>query len=264
MSYYNVVYSVTAHESIESVYNLYENIMKFHEGYNVLVVFHLNIELHHKKEALPEHDNLWYHPLPVNKVKYASDIFLAHLANYNLIRDNEFDLFCTLASNCMFVRKPDLAAIKDSTPTLNMVRKTGYNVPDSQKWLWDTFLQDEKIAKVFKDHDIELVAHSHEGAYFRKMVINFIFYFCVVNHIKKDNFTKDEAWSEETILPSLEKYATDVVSKRYCGLIPEITTRDILSIAKTGSCWSLIGDHFTIVKVPRDMNNELRILVNNL
>lgn len=261
---YDVVYSVTAHECIDCVYNLYQNIMKLHEGYNVLVIFHLNIDLYNKKEVLPEHDNLRYHPRPVNKEKYKSDIFFAHLANYNHVRDESFDLFCTLASNCLFVRRPDIEAIKDSTPTLNMVRKTGYNVPDSQKWLWDTFLLDEKIAAVFKDNDIELVAHSHEGAYFRKMVINYIFYFCVTNHITKDNFTKDEAWSEETILPSLEKYATDIVSKRYCGLIPEINARDIISIAKKGSCWSLIGDHFTIVKVPRDMNNELRILVNNL
>lgn len=263
MSKYDIVFSVVAHESIDCVYNLYENIIKFTEGKRVLVIFNINHALGFQLNTVRIHENLIFNPKLSDKTKYSSDIFLAHLSNYDQIKGHQFDLFCVLASNCMFVRKPDWNQIYTETPKLNVTTRI-FMVPDSTKSLWDEFIKNEHIVKVFKKEGVEPTLINCEGSFYRKEVFNYIYYFCILNRITKEAFTNDVTPAEETILPSIERFATGIVSKRYCGLIPDINEMDLLKIIQTGGCLSLRGNHYCIVKVPRDMNNILRKLINQL
>lgn len=256
---YDICYSVTAHESVECVMNLYENIVKFHPGMNVLVVFNTSPELYKECDKLPARDNLWFHPVPKRKERFSSAIFLAHLANYSLVERQDFDLFCTLASNCLFVRPYALVEPAALNPA-----PTGYTLGDEDRWQAQEFLKNPKVVEVFKKHDIEMVATIHEGAYFKKDVFGWIVDFCKDNGIDRDAFDYDTLACEEALLPSLEKYATGMVGQRPGVWIPGITLADVKSIAMSGGTLSTVGDHYRIVKVPRDMNDEKRKWINSI
>ncbi len=237
--------------------------MHFHKDKSVLVIFHINHDLGFELNKIKVRDNLIFNPKLSDKTKYSSDLFFSHLENYDLVKNHNFDLFCTLASNCLFVRKPDWEEIYKETPSLNVTTSI-FKVPETSKYLWDEFLKNQHLVDVFTEEGVPPALSLHEGAYFKKEVFNYIYYFCILNRITKEAFTNDVIPAEETVLPSLEKYATGKVSKRYCGLIPEINEMDVLKIIQTGTCSSLIGDHFNVVKVPRDMNNRLRQIINQL
>ena len=259
MKKYDIVYSITAHEAIDCVWNLYENIMEFHPGLNVLVVFHTSKKLYRECEKFPERDNLWFHPIPKDKARFTSAIFLAHLKNYSLIERMNFDLFCTLASNCMFVRPYTPVTPAELAPS-----PTGYSLGDEERWQAQEFLKNPKLVDVFERESIKVETNIHEGAYFRKETIEWIVLFCWDNGIDEDAFLHDTLAAEEVILPSLEKRATGRVGPRYAAWIPGITLEDVKSMAETGTCRSVVGDHFNIVKIPRKMDDPMRIYINEL
>lgn len=266
MSKYDVIYSITAHESPDCVWNLVDNIKKYHKDKNVLIVFHVNTVL---EKLLPLYDNaregVIFNPEVIDKYKYTSDIFLAHLSNYRLIKEEKFDLFCTLASNCMFVREPNWKLIEKETPGLYPGRTSGkFAVPDTTKAFWDDFVKNHHLVDLFSEHEVVPVLKNHEGTYYKKAVFNYIFWFYILGKVDKKSFTNDVLAFEEVLFPSMEKYATGQVSRRFCSLCPDITEAQILEVAETGGCSALPGDWHNIVKVPRSMENPLRKLVNQL
>lgn len=264
MSKYDVIYSVTAHESPECVWNLVENIKRYHNGKNVLVVFHINNYL---KNTLPYYDSprhiVLFNPEVVDKEKYTSDIFLAHLSNYRMIKNLQFDFFCTLASNCLFVREPNWRLIEKETPGLFPGRSSEkFEIPDTTKAFWDEFVKNQHLVDLFTEHEVQPILKNHEGTYYKKSVFNYIFWFYILGRVDKKAFTNDVLAFEEVLFPSLEKYATGVVSRRFCGLCPDITKDQLMELIDTGGCPPLPGDWYNIVKVPRDINNELRKIIN--
>lgn len=266
MNSYDIVYSVVAHESPECVWNLYENIIKFHKNKNVLVIFNFNSELgeYFENEKLPKNFKINY--ILKNKKKYTSDIFIAHLYNYWTISEYKFEFFCTLASNCLFVKSPNWPEIITETPRLKPGSGKGvFYLPDTTKAFWDEFMLCGLIVDVFRKEGIEPRLKNHEGTYYRKDVINWIWWFCFFNKINhKEAFANDTIAFEEVMFPSLEYYCTGQVSRRYCGINPELTQNELVRIIDSGGCQSIPGNHYNIVKVPRDVNNELRKIVNGI
>ena len=259
---YDIVYSIPAHESPECVYNMYENIVKFNEGISVLVIFHANPSLHLQCESLPKHENMLFHPIPTFKDRFTSKLFLAHMENYRFIHGVDFDFFCTLASNCMFLRPVDYKMLRD-TPQLRPTQ-TGYKMPDPDRWMYKEFIKNEKLNEIFRQVEIEICVITHEGAYFRKEVMGAMSVFCNSWGINEKIFVHDTIPAEEIILPSLEKYLTGKVSKRYCGWIPGITLQQVKEICQTGTCKALAGHYNNIVKIPRIATDEKRLYINSL
>lgn len=257
---YDLIYSCTAHEKHEVVYNLYENIMKFHKGLNVLVLFHCNPPLYKDcVDLLPQHDNLVFHPTPTFKERFTSSLFLAHLANFKYMQDIDFEFFCTLASNCMFVHPPLIDIIRNETPHLK-VTQTGYKMPDPDRWSHTEFVKNAGLVEIFKQLDAEVCLMTHEGAYFRKQTMGAMVALCDNWGINKELFVNEIA-AEEIVLPSLEKYLTGAIGKRYCAWIPGITMENVADVIATGTCKSLAGTFNNILKIPRDMNNPMRKLL---
>lgn len=263
---YDFIYSVVAHESPECIWNLRDNIIKTHPGKKVLIVIAVNNYL---AEVMPydgtSRDHVIFNSDIRDRQKYTSDIFIAHLSNYRMVEKYSFSYFCTLSSNCLFLKEPDYDRIEMGTPKLAVTGNSpGFKIPDTTANFWDEFRKNDILLRFFKEFNIEPVLRNHEGVYYRRSVINYISWAAVLGGIKKEAFTNDVLAFEEVLFPSLEKLATGVVSRRYCGLIPEIKESDIMSIFTTGGCPSLVGNHYNIVKVPRDMGDPLRKLVNSL
>ena len=105
---------------------------------------------------------------------------------------------------------------------------------------------------------MEVCLITHEGTYLRKNVMENMAWICEELGINKDIFTNDVIAAEEIVFPSLEKYLTGRISKRYCGWIPGIKEEDVQSVIDTGTCKSLAGHWNNILKIPRDMENPMR------
>lgn len=265
MNHYDIVYSVTAHESVDCLWDLYFNIRKFHKqsGLRVLVIFHCSPALHKEAKAMaPDNtSNPLFHPNPSVKARFTASLFLAHLENFRYLQEQgiEFDYFSTLASNCLFVRPYETVI-----PAPLNVTPTKYSLGDEDKWQAEEFKKNPKLVEVFKKHEIAVACTIHEGAYFTKDVFGFIVDFCKENGIDRDAFEHDTLAAEEVILSSLEKYATGVLGKRKGVWIPGITLSDVKSISETGGCRSTGDGIFNIVKIPRSMNDEKRKYINSI
>ena len=95
-------------------------------------------------------------------------------------------------------------------------------------------------------------------------MFGFIEAFCEENGICKEIFTNDKIAAEEIVLPSLEKYATGQVTPRYGICLYGITEQDIRNVIETGSSRGAVDTHYTIVRVERNMENELRKMIREL
>lgn len=260
---YEIVYSITAHEHIDSVNGLYENIIKFNKGLNCLVVFHCEEELYNLRNTIPTRENLIFNPIRTKKARFSSSIFFAHFDNYNLLKDYDFDFFCTLSSNNLFVRHINFEQIKTETPYLN-INKTGYSLGDKDMWMWDEFIKNHQLHGLFFECDIEIKVAPHPGAYYRKEVLGFIIDFCKKKGINKEMFVHDVFGAEEIMFPSLEKYATGIVSKRYAACLYGITEKDVMDVINTGSVRTWLRKDYTMVRINRNPEDKLRKLIYQL
>ena len=141
----DILYSITAHEKPECVWNMYENIMKYHRGLRVEVIVHANPILYEELQSnMPPSSTMLLHAEPTFKERFTSSLFLAHLANFKYMQKVDFEFFCPLASNCMFVHEPLIDIIRNETPFLNVL-ETGYKMDDPDKWM--DFLKNEKTRR---------------------------------------------------------------------------------------------------------------------
>ena len=254
------MYSITAHECPECVQQLYDNIIRYNAGLRVLVVFHINEALHAVVDSIPSHDNLLFNPTRTDKARFTASIFLAHLDNYRFVKGIDFGLFCTLASNSLFVRQVDMEHIEANTPAL-AVGPTGYSLGDTETWSADEFVKNEALVALFKERDIKVEVAIHFGAYFRKETMGFIAAFCEQYGITTEIFPNDKIAAEEIVLSSLEKYATGRVAKRYAVWLPTMTMEDVKELIETGGCRDSADKHYTIIRVGREETNEIRKMI---
>ena len=257
---YDIVYSITAHESIECVFNLYENIIKFNAGLNCLVMFHVNELLFSQTHLLPKKDNLLFNPNHTEKGCFTQSLFLAHLENYELVRDVVFDFFCLLASNCMFIRQINYPLIQSTTPALSptyheLAKDTSINFDDIKKeWFWPIYFRCQDVIDLFSRHKMGVMARGHEGAYFRKEVMSWICSFCRDNIIGRITLIDGAGW-EEIIFPTLEKYLTGRLGTRYCKHFPfdrEITEAELIELAASDNDCNIVK------RVERSMDSRVR------
>jgi len=102
---YSILFSITAHENIECLIKLIENIFLFHE--NAAVIAHISLqspitskEISEKLHIIP---NVFINPIRVPTLNYKTLTPL--LANFILSEQIQFEYICLLASNCFFYRK---------------------------------------------------------------------------------------------------------------------------------------------------------------
>ena len=139
-----------------------------------------------------------------------------------------------------------------------------YSLGDKVMWMWEEFVKNTALVDLFKRHGLFVMISPHPGTYYYRLVIDFIFRFCVANKINKEIFVNDVFGAEEVMFPTLEFFATGYVSKKYAVCLYGTTEKDITDVITTGSCRSHSQNHFTIVRVDRNPENELRKMVNEI
>ena len=265
MKRYDIVYSVTAHESIECVYNLYENIMKFNSGLECAIIFHVNEFLNSQRYLVPISRGLFFNPIITEKSAFTKSIMLAHLDNYEYFRDIDFDLFCLLASNCMFICQVNYKLLEDTTPKLadNVFedkKDPSINFDKIEKeWFWPIYEKCLSLVELFRMNKIGAQARGHEGAYFRKDVFGSIYDFCMNNIVGKFDLPDGAGW-EEIIIPSLESYFTGSLGTRYCKHFRfdrEISNDELIEFVNSSSPQNIVK------RVERSMDSKVRRFINS-
>ncbi len=259
---YDIVYSVTAHESIECVYNLYENIVQHNSQAECLVVFHVNDLLAGQIQTVPAPENLLFNPRITEKARFTQTLMLAHIDNFRYVEclGIEFKFFALLASNCMFVRDTEQWLIERDTPVLDGLPHENEQDPGinfehiEQEWFWQIYMECQDVVDVFRKNRIGVNARCHEGSYFRKDVFGRICEFCEQHIVGKIELKDGIDW-QEIFFPSLEKYFTGRLGTRYCqhfSFEGEIPIRSLVRIAHGN------GECNIVKRVERSMDSRVR------
>ena len=154
---YDVVFSILAHESPDTLDDLIDNIIKFTKKYKILFIINLNNEMYSKYKN--NNSNVIINDNYFDKVKYTKDILEAHLSNFRYLRSRNYNFkkIILMASNCMMFREINLELL-----TTKKISK-----PNFTEWHWPNFFKNEDLINTLKKDNItSYFCEHHEGSIF--------------------------------------------------------------------------------------------------
>ena len=100
----DIVYSITCHESPESLIDFLNNIFYFNNGIKISIVIHANRFMYTELSSKISNKNVYLNNITLDKRRGTIDIFRGHIENFGLWKEMEIDMkyFIPLASNCYF------------------------------------------------------------------------------------------------------------------------------------------------------------------
>lgn len=252
----DIVYSVTVHESIECVIDLIYNICYFNKQNKIIIILHPNDLIYEKIKLISMPNFVMVNNKPSIKSRCTYSIMKAHIENFNYIKHYDFEIFCLIASNCMFVKHVCMDKIRNIVKPIAQYNQQ-YKHVDITNSNIDIFMKNDKILDVFKTHNIAIKKYFHEGSVFRYDVFEQIIQFIETANIEAN--IKYEFVAEEILLASVENFITNTNAKRICTFVNG-------HLPKTKDINNIIADPyaFVIKKIPRTINHRARLLVHQL
>ena len=260
---YDIIYSVLAHESIECLLNLIENIKKYNKNNNYLIILNLNNYLFDKININKNNKNLIIYPKPIEKKINSYLLLYSHILNFNYLKSNniKFNYFMFLASNCMFIKQmPKIINIYDDK--IKITKSDKINNFTLNWFHTNNFLKNNKILKLFEINKIGIYNNQHEGQLYTYFMLNTIIDFIEKNNIF--NIIEKDTVFEEILPYSLCYYFFNIKPKLYCKVFwnkpylePNIDDINILINSNE-------GNSYIVKRVPRDIQHPLRKYINNL
>lgn len=253
---YDIVYSITFHQSVDYVNNLLKNIEKYNIENNYLIIIHLSDELYNKKDKLYK-KNVLINPNHYNKKVLTHLLMKPFIENFEYLISQKicFSNFMTLTSSNYLVRQAPKFELQNIQLCKN---KNIQDINNLKGWHWPIFLNNKDIIKVFQDNKIKLIGGQVSGRLYSKNVMEKICEFIQVNKIM--NLIQQEICFEEIILPSLANYYMNTEQKVYCYVFwnkPYPTVSEIKQILEK-------HPHIYIIKrFPTDLNHILYKTVFN-
>ena len=259
MTTYDIVYSLTVHEQPDVINNTLQNIKKYNNNNNILIILHANIKIY--VTFLPTDDIksiTLINPKPYNKKGGTMSLTKAHLDNYEYLLSIgiKFKYMMLLASNCMFCKQ--MPKMADIIPTAISDRryKRDVEVIHPKGWChWPAFYNNNIMRSVMRNDKIEYVYAQHEG-----FVMSWDLVKNINKYMRKNNFfniVECETVFEEIIFPSLEKYFQGNVGNRYCKIYWQNWNIDA-TIDDIKQLQNINNDVYIVKRVPRDLNSEVR------
>lgn len=209
---YDIVYSITFHQSLDFVNHFLKNIEKYDVKNNYLIVIHLSNNLYEKKDQIYK-KNVLINPIHYNKKVTTHLLLKPFIENFEyLISQNiKFNNFMTLSSSNRFVREAPKFELDESPLCENNVDQIMNELKD---WWWPKFLKNKKIVEVFQSNKIKLICGQVSGRLYSKNVIEKICDF--IREKKILDLIEREVVFEEIIFPSLANYYMNKEQKVYC------------------------------------------------
>ena len=264
---YDIIYSITFHESPMCILDTLLNILIHNIQNSILIICSLNNDVFGEicKVKLPPNINV--HPVirPANApMLWNTNLFDAHMKNYSHVveRGIKFTYFCTLASNEMFIRSVNLDEIKKK---LMLKKKNGNNkkspsviLDKLQTWVhYKPFMKNIDMCKFFLKNGFEPFAMYHEGLILPQWVMPEI-----LDLYLKDNFNKRVSGLQDFLLE--EVFIPTYLHNNYEYNDYTLTFRNCDSPVISGfEIHKAMIDFFSVKRVPRDFNNPTRKMIRN-
>ncbi|AOM41727.1 hypothetical protein [Xenorhabdus hominickii] len=159
---YDIIFSVAAHESEESLIDLIENVRKFVP--NSLIVIHLKkgFKIRKIKET---YKNVYFNPNTYDTGYLDQSLTIAHSSNiYYLIEKNiDADYFAILGSNELFVRKGLYEYIKDKYFIAYQTDEKDYHIQVAKK--------DKHLNTLLTKIDGKIIKSPPEGTFYKFAIL---------------------------------------------------------------------------------------------
>jgi len=175
----DIIYSILAHESPESLDNLIDNLYKFNINYQIKIILHLNENLF----KTYQNDKVIINPIYYDKKLYHSSLLRAHLENFNEIKKiSQFKFFIPIASNCLMIKPMNLSFFNETIIYGKNCKKKDENVLKNFKKDWGSnFLRNPKLIDFLTKNKILFHKFQLEGAILPFELINKIYNFIYQN-----------------------------------------------------------------------------------
>lgn len=258
----HIFYSILCHENIECIFDLIQNIKKYNKNYKVSIVLNINNYLNNliKEKEIKLPKNVIINTDISDKRLFTSTILKGHISNFNYIKDLDFDYFCLLASNCMFIRDINYKYIDTFYNKKYDVIKKGDGFKVQSGWHWTKIYRNTKIMNILKEKNIALYGSQHEGRIYSKYMFNEIFK--EINKLEIFNLIQMETVFEEFLLSTFEKYLYGINVPVICKIFwsnpnYKASINDIENIRKEDSNISIVK------RVFRKMDDPIRKYINS-
>ena len=174
--YYDIIFSLTFHTTQEELEELVIHINdNISDDISYFIIINTSRALTNiKLKAM----NYMINKYSFDKKKLGSDLFKAHITNYELTRRIfNYKFFILLASSCYFFRKMKHSDLKLFDEYFTKYTYTQQNQIDiDRNWCFYTpALNNKPLNVIFEKMNIKLVSGQHEGLVLTKDMIEFIF-----------------------------------------------------------------------------------------
>ena len=256
---YDIIYSVIFHQSIEFINNFIENIEKYNEQNNYLIIIHLSEDLYEERDKIYK-KNVSINSRFFDKKLHTELIFKSILQNCEYLLKNKikFNNFMTLSSSNRFIKQAPKFNMCNNKLTKN---KNSTDIEKLKKWYWyELLMKNSEIVSLFDNLKIELICGQVSGRLYPKNIILEIYKFIrekdIFNLIRKSYFVFDEL-----ILPSLAKYFMREEQKVYCHIFYNKETNDVPTISELENLLKINNNICIAKRFPNDLNHEIYKLI---
>lgn len=260
----DIVYSITFHEQPICMLDLLLNILIHNHLNTILIICSVNENMLLGIKNIKFPSNIIISPTirPANAgMLWNTNLFAAHMNNLEYIQKKniQFNYFCTLASNEMFIKDIDINIIKNNI----ILKKKEFKRSQPMKildklnsWVhYKPFMQNLNICSFFITNGFEPFALQHEGLILPQNVM-----YDILKLYKKDNFNNKTINIQDVLLE--EVFIPTYLHNNYDYNDYVLTYRNYNNysvsqeeIEKT--------DLYSVKRVPRDINNDIRCFIRN-
>lgn len=247
MPLYDVIYSITVHESPRVVQDLIKNILYYNSLLRIGIILNACPTIYEAVTTLAT-DNVYVVCSPNIRKLGTLDIVMAHILTYEYCVKHDIvaEYFVLLASNCMFWKDTTREMFLKSTPVCDI------SIPKRHSgWAWPSIYANTDIISILEEAGIRnLQAQYHEGGVFEYVIFDKISKFIRENNIEQK--MQRLIVFEEFLLQSLYTHFTGKQNNNVCKIFWHSPSY-VPTIDDVLRC-----DQPCVKRVLRDYDNPLR------
>ena len=261
----DIVYSITFHESPICMLDNILNIITFNHSNKIIIICSVNESMYNQIKTLKFPSNIIIHPkirLNSSSMLWNTNLFDAHMTNLEYIKNKnlEFNYFCTLASNEMFIKNVDINIIKNNiilTPKQFTKTEPVKILNKLNSWVhYKAFMNNFNLCSFFLTNGFEPSAQQHEGTIIPKNIM-----YNILELYHKDDFNCKVINTQDVLLEEVFISTYLQNNYEYNGYVLTHRNFDNYSISKEDIEKT---DLYSVKRVPRELNNEIRCYIRNM
>jgi len=261
----DIIYSITFHENPICMLDNILNIITFNHSNKIVIICSVNESMIHQIKTLKFPSNIIIHPkirLNTMGMLWNTNLFDAHMTNLEYIKNKnlEFNYFCTLASNEMFIKNVDINIIKNNiilTPKQFTKTEPVKILNKLNSWVhYKAFMNNFNLCSFFLTNGFEPSAQQHEGTIIPKNIM-----YNILELYHKDDFNCKVINTQDVLLEEVFISTYLQNNYEYNGYVLTHRNFDDYSISKEDIVKT---DLYSVKRVPRELNNETRCYIRNM